>query len=448
MNNLVLMIACILVHADFDKAREANAFDRATIIGDAFMLLLVWVLACIAWTGFFATVLSLAPSIAMGLLFGTMTAALDRAMGASDWTLSGVLRQGRPSAGWWGRIAVRFALGVMLAQATAFGLQMVIFRPSIEQQVRREQAEENTPLEQEFHARKVARRQELLTPLSSELETLNQERTQLLGQIKQDDDVRRSATSSAVKQRAEADREESGDQPGYVPGRGPKFKEAQRLADAAATLKSESDRQIGTARSRLAALDKRVTALTSELGTASTQLQRFDKDTDQEKLQDSRWNRGGNDPILAVQALHTLKTDPKRGTAVKDIVWLTNIVTLALEFAFLLVKMIFAPTSVYLVRLIADTKFDAETINVEHQRRMRTLHDGAVRPGLRVVPAASANLGAAAAPAAAPAGPQATAQATPNTANRDNSAADAGGHQAVAAATPAAHTANPGRHAA
>lgn len=381
----LLWLACGLVHADYEIARKSNAFDRSTIVGDAAMLVLIWVLACIAWFGFWATVLSATAASMLGVLLGTMTAMLDRAMGASDWTLSGVLRQANPDAAWWARVVLRCALGLLLAQATAFGLQMTIFESSIKQQLQRERIEANAPVEKDYQARIAQNRSDLTAPIEAERKTLAAEREQLLSQISADDALRRGATQRAANQGIEASREEEGDQQGYQAGRGPKFKEAMRQQAAADALSAQSAGQVNAARERLKALDQRAKELSTQATTAATTQQTEAARLEAAKETDPRWSAQLSDPILAMQALHTLKSDPKRGGAVKEIVWLTDIVMLCLEFAFLAVKMLFAPASVYMVQLIANTKYEAEAITADYQRRLRALHAATPRPGLRVV---------------------------------------------------------------
>jgi hypothetical protein len=65
--------------------------------------------------------------------------------------------------------------------------------------------------------------------------------------------------------------------------------------------------------------------------------------------------------------------------------WGAILVLMTLELMFLLIKIVFAPASVYTVRLIARTKAEAATVNAEFERKMQDIQQGRPRRTLRVV---------------------------------------------------------------
>jgi hypothetical protein len=115
------------------------------------------------------------------------------------------------------------------------------------------------------------------------------------------------------------------------------------------------------------------------------ELQKAEKELEKEKLHDPRWVAKYDDPLLRYIALQELKQDPVYGQAVQQFDWLAKIVLIAFELMFLLIKIVFAPSSVYLVRLIAQTKREAAIVLTELEAELSNINSKRRQPDLRVV---------------------------------------------------------------
>ena len=124
-----------------------------------------------------APVLSL--SILLCGLIGAIVFMLDRAMCVSDWSLTGVLRSGRPSLGFYLKVAGRVAVAMLLAIATASGVVLALCAGAIDQHMRLERQTRNQPVIDEVAAAKREVRARVTGPLAAELEVLHAERVRL-----------------------------------------------------------------------------------------------------------------------------------------------------------------------------------------------------------------------------------------------------------------------------
>jgi hypothetical protein len=114
-------------------------------------------------------------------------------------------------------------------------------------------------------------------------------------------------------------------------------------------------------------------------------LQEAEKALEKEKLHDPRRIAKRDDPLLRYTALQELKQDAVYGQAVEQFDWLAKIVLVTFELMFLLIKVVFAPSSVYLVRLIAQTKLEAAKVAAELEAELSDINRKRRRPDLHVV---------------------------------------------------------------
>src|SRR5205823_14753643 len=102
-------------------------------------------------------------------------------------------------------------------------------------------------------------------------------------------------------------------------------------------------------------------------------------------LQDPRWVAKYDDPLLRYMALQDLKQDAVYGQAIEQFDWLAKIVLIAFELMFLLIKVGCEPSSVYLARLIAQTKLEAAIVLAELESELSNINRKRKKPDLRVV---------------------------------------------------------------
>lgn len=359
MKRKLLQLACTIAHADIDLAETANPIDRITIQSNAVMLLLIATLALVAWYAFFSTFL--APSVAASLatLMAAIIFMLDRAMAASDWELAGVLASRPPSPTYWVKLATRVAVAYVLALATAQGAALVFCGDAIRERLQREQTQANAPLLKEYADRIEGQRVARIGIVEREIAALRDEQARvqksLLTSDLQVQRLRDDAANAAVEKQRQLD----GGVVGYAAGDGKLYRGAAALhATATASAKSI------TAESRLAterydSLTAAIQARAKAIDAINDHVAKLLKEGELSLRKDDRWVPMNDGPLKRWTALEALRADPETGPAVRSFSNIATAVLMVLELAFLAMKCLFSPASVYLVELTAKTKLNA-----------------------------------------------------------------------------------------
>ena len=376
---------CHFAGAHPDVATESNSFDRGAIAWQAFSLALATTLALVAWAAFFATFLPVASAVGLALLVALFVFTLDRAMLSSDWTLSGILKQGRPAPEWWFKLLIRVGVAYVLAQATASGALLWVFSGAIEGRLQRDRTATNAPLVQEFEARKAAERHRVLEPVQSELAALQREREELMRMNRDVTRVRNESRAQARTAANEVGRELDG-YGGRAAGAGPRWREAGRAEEAAAQVARQAEHEAAQNRARIEQLAPLIEARGRELRELSARQAARDEVLDAQMKADPRWVREQRDPLSAWIGLGKLREDPEYGPTASDFSLLMTTVLLVLELSVLATKTVFSPPSVYMVRLIERTKREAiEVLGEEAEAVRQSVHAHRPRGRLRVI---------------------------------------------------------------
>lgn len=381
----LMRFACRVARADYDLACISNHFDRMTIVANAALLLALAILATIAWTAFWASFLPLAAALPLGLLVGAIIFGIDQAIAASDWELAGVLRTEAPDNIYWFKATARLIVGFLLSLVTATGAVLWMFGSTIEARLQEQRMERNAPVEAEYDNRKSELKSVLIDPVDKELKARQSERAILQSQVEEAFVQRDNANRKASQARIEAGREADGGLPGYNPGEGPRFREAQRQEVEAALVAKAASTDVHAWQTRMSKAEQGIEHLTAVLERKQAEYRVQSLEIAAQKQRDSRWMPERNDPLMRYIALHDIKQDPKVGGAAREFHWMMVMVLLTLELSFLIVKYICAPASVYTVRLIARTKREAAEVSAEHARNIDNIHRGRPRGNLRVV---------------------------------------------------------------
>ena len=384
-NKRLLHWACIITRSDFELAAISNRFDQQTIVAQAFTLLAVTLTAVVAWGAFWSSFLPLWQAIPLGLAVGVNIFLLDQAIGASDFELAGVLRTEKYTAGWWGKLTVRVVISLLLAQATAVGVTLWMFSGAIENHLQASRAATNSPLEEEYATRGKELKKRIVDPLEQELKSLNEERKTLQESIQIANTQRNEAAQRASHARVEASRESDGGLAGYVRGKGPLWNEAMRQQGEADRLSETATGEADKAETRIKELSSQAEEKRQEMTSANVVFKQEIQAIESQKLKDPRWASERNDPLSHFIGLQELKKDPKYGSATRQFSWLMNLVLVTFELIFLIVKLLFAPASVYTIRLIARTKREAGEVSALFARNMDEIRRNRPRGGLRVV---------------------------------------------------------------
>lgn len=367
-----MRVACIVAGADYDLLRGASRIDRMTVAGNAVQLLLVGTLAVVAWSVFFASFLPLHQAVPVGWLIGAIVFMLDRAMCASDWSLTGVLRSGRPSLEFCLKVAGRVAVAMLLAIATASGVVLALCAGAIEQHMRLERQTRNQPVIDEVAAAKREVRARLTGPLAAELEVLHAERVRLQRTLEDREAALSEARQRASEARVEAGRERDGGLKGYVRGAGPRYRDAMRLERESQLVAQQSAQDTARLQRRFDELGQIIASKSAELRAAMVAVTAEETRLDLQMEQDSRWSPERNDPLSRAMALKAMQRDPLMGRTVEDFELKAKATLITLELAFLLIKLM-SPASLYMVRLIRQTKEEAAREAHEYQEFLRSL---------------------------------------------------------------------------
>lgn len=381
----LLKMACGIARADLDLACESNRFDRMTIISNAVLLLILGVVAFVAWTAFWSSFLPLEAAIPLGLLVGSLVLLIDQAISASDWELAGVLRTAPRGKEYWFKVIARALIAFLLALATATGATLWMFSDTIEARLQAERTAKNAPVEAEYARLKAELKTRLIKPLLSELEAKQRERDALQIQIEQELTERDQAYRRASKARIEAGREIDGGLPGYVKGDGPRYREAKRQEAEAMALAKKASEDVHTSQSRMEAAEKSIAQFNSTLVTKEDEYRSRALELDNQKMLDPRWSPLRNDPLMRYMALRSIQRDPDVGQAATEFGLMMTLVLLTLELSFLFIKVACSPASVYVVRLIARAKREAALVSAEYARTVNDINRGRPRGNLRVV---------------------------------------------------------------
>ncbi|SDH02332.1 DUF4407 domain-containing protein [Propionivibrio dicarboxylicus] len=385
--NKLLYVACCVARADYDLANQSNRFDRNTIIANALMLLALAILATVAWSAFFASFLPIFAAVPLGVLIGAFIFIFDQAISASDWGLVGVLdtADGVRDNQYWFKAVFRVVVSVVLSQATATGVLLWLYGHAIDAHLQLDRSNKNAPLEAEYAHRKSEFKSRLIDPLTIEIGARQSERAALQRQVEETLAERSTANRRAAQARVEAGRQSDGGLKGYVRGEGPKYREAHRQEIEAAKAAEIASADVQAWQARMSALEQEIARLTGALDQKQSEFRTFVLETDAQKRLDTRWAPERNDPLMRIMALQDVFNDPTYGKTANQFRWLTVVSLLVLELGFLIIKIAFSPPSVYTVRLIARTKYEAATVQAEYARQLEALYRSQPRGGLRVV---------------------------------------------------------------
>ena len=383
-SSALLKVACWIAHADYDLACQSNDFDRKTMINNALLLLVLAVVAFVAWTAFWGSFLPLSAAISLGAVVATIVFLIDQAVSASDWELAGVLRTSPRKRQYWFKVLGRSLIAFLLASATATGATLWILGDSIENHLQARRTQSNAPIEAEYAKRKLELKERLITPIATEIKAKQSEREVMRKQVEHALKKRDKADMGSSNARIEAGREIDGDLPGYIKGKGPKYQEAKRQEAEANLLAEKAREDIRVLRSRMDEVENSIAQLNTTLATKEQEYRAGLMEIETQKTSDTRWVPSRNDPLMRYLAIHEIRQDPVWGDVAGKFITMMVLVLFTLELSFLFVKVI-APASVYSVRLIARTRREAAQISADYARAVTDIKDSRPRGNLRVV---------------------------------------------------------------
>lgn len=376
-------IVCFFTRTDLDVLGESNRFDRTTVSWTGIALLLAFVLHTTLWTCVAALLIEHpALQLLAGTILATVICTLEISMAASDWSLAGVLRQPGFDPSHCVRIGTRIVAAVFLSYATSLAFAHWLHGPELTAREEAERRAKNAPLVEEAQREKSRLHAETVQPVERALSAKEAERAAALARAEHARRDARTAAAQAESAVIEMQREETGLE--RAAGRGPRYADAslrERLAQAQAAVAATRELE---ARQEASRLDRQTAELKSELRRASTELESRSAAIDARIGRDERYVAARDSLLTRQIALQKLYRDEEAGDAARHLHWVVQLTLICLELVLMLVKLIFAPASVYTVRMIARAKLEAARIDRDTGRALAAMRE--LRPGLRVVP--------------------------------------------------------------
>ncbi len=376
-------VVCLLARTDVDLLEQCNRFDRHTALWTAVALVLAFCLHSALW-GNVMSLLAPSPALAVagGVFVALLICLLELALVASDWTLAGVLRTPGFDAQHAFKLALRIGVALLFSLATATAFELWLHGPELQARSEAERRAANAPLVEELQRAKARLHAERVQPVQAEL--AGAQAALAVARVRAE---HAGGTQTEAARRADAAvREASREQDGLnrAAGRGPRFNDAllrerQARAEEAASLLREQQALAEAAR-----LERTASALKDELAVAASAYQTGAGLLEQRMRADDRYVAARDSLMSRLIALEHLRADPRDGAAASYLHWITMLTLIAFELVLALVKLVFAPASVYTVRLIARAKEEALQVDEEHAARVEQIlaRRGAPRPAM------------------------------------------------------------------
>jgi hypothetical protein len=192
-----------------------------------------------------------------------------------------------------------------------------------------------------------------------------------------------TADNRFAEAKVRADREHNG-KDGSAKGDGPRFK-------AAIKDKADAQADLVKARAQVAIYQPRVEQAEQQLKKARDQLDQAELASrdDIAKLEaekNAELTTLHSDPFSARRALQEIYADPETGADARYFSFVMKLVLITLELSYLMVRIIFAHTSVYTILLLADTKLRADATYADYRRRSAALRADEPREPPRALP--------------------------------------------------------------
>lgn len=385
--NPLLYLSCMITHSDREEVSKCNGYDKQTIVIDALALVTLATFVFVLWSNFFLQFGFGWGGFAVAFLITIIIAVMDQRMASSDLEVAGILRNNQPMpASWWRRLALRAGLAFGFAYCTAVGVLLLLFGDATQAVIQRKWQSENAVIESEYAQLDENLRAALVAPIRKDLDALNKQRDQALAAVATSQKRLDERTEAAVNARVEAGREAVGGSVAgiaYRKGRGPLYQEARRQeteADKAARIASDA---MTTNREAVRDLDVQIEKKGRDLAKANAAYEDQSRALEKRKQHDPRYKKLGDDPLLRYEALAELEKDPVRGATVTKASWIAKLVLLGFEMSYLLIAVVFRPSSVYTARMRARQRREGAEVGALHGAELDELRRR--HPPLRVV---------------------------------------------------------------
>jgi hypothetical protein len=258
--------------------------------------------------------------------------------------------------------------------ATATGLAAYMADDATADQLARDRRKENYAIEERYAQADRDLRQRWLGSLNADVQKQAAVVEQIITQLDPARKAHAAAEDRLKTAQIEADRELKG-APGYQRGGGPKYRAALAAQQAAQADLVKADADVAIYEPRLKKEQDKLDELRGALKKAEEGIQ--GKLDQLEKEKQAQLVPARRDALLSYIALQEVFDSPNYGAAARWFEGIMRAILMTIELSYLAVRLWFAHASIYMARLIAETKLAAMEINAELERRAEALR---VRP--------------------------------------------------------------------
>ena len=367
---------------------DCHSAKRQEVVHEFLMLCVMGLLFLVVWTTTMTAVsIKWWQAFPVSALVVALILLFDVRLTVSDTDPRGILRNGPPPRSFYGRIAARFLISLLLNTGTAVGVDLFVMRDEALKAMAEEVDGKNEPIRAEYERRIGSLRAQDLAPVEQHIADLRTSLDVVARNQAQAENERLAAFTESQAQDLEAERQDNGIG-GRRHGHGDLAKDAERQREQA------RDR-IQMAEAREQELAAQRTAFEREASSANDRLtaarEQFRRDAAALlKERDARLIRPTNGPMAVVLGWLRLQRDPETGTAVHLTTLVAWITMMTLELAFFLARVVFKGASIYdarintrmrreAVRLAAD--FSAEVAETRRRPALRIVAENGPAPG-------------------------------------------------------------------
>src|ERR1700733_1499743 len=178
MNNLswLMIVICWIVRYDPHQLALSPIRDRMACVSEALLLGLVGLISAITWTVFWTPYVPFPMAYVIGGIAFGFIVLLDAAIGAADPQPEGVLRPPglRRQWDWWGKIALRIGVSVVLSIVTSEGATMAWAHESIMAQLTKDMQIHNREVQAHYDQKVSTYRQQHFGTMQEQIKKLNE----------------------------------------------------------------------------------------------------------------------------------------------------------------------------------------------------------------------------------------------------------------------------------
>lgn len=335
MESTFVRIVSVLTARDPRVVAELNAAERARVTFEAACFVVLAALLFVQWSRFLGDQVG-ASGVLAALIPTLLVLGLDYAMGAS---LEYRLAQGERGKAYWLMVATRFAFAILVSGVLAVVWILTSFAPTLDANSRQVRAQQMAPLLAAYEKERQALAARILAPKQTQLDALLRARETLEAQIAATRTRKQEYEQAAAEATLAAEVELRGAM-GRPRGMGPEFHVATRRAQLANAEAASAREELSLMNARLAELERQLEAAREQHAAAQVQWQEAARALETRLREDPRYvPEVTGDALGRLRALLRIATNQEEGSIIKLVTFVTFLLLVVLECAYLLSKL-------------------------------------------------------------------------------------------------------------